>query len=81
MKVRHLLVLALMLFAAMFVGACGGDEKSNEPPQELEDTLGFGSGDGAKEVQSPGREPDPRLHEGTGLRLHPRRPVRPAAGA
>jgi hypothetical protein len=44
--------LALMLFAAVFVGACGGDEKSNEPPQELEDTLGFGSGDGAKEVQS-----------------------------
>jgi hypothetical protein len=52
MKVRHLLVLALMLFAAVFVGACGGDEKSNEPPQELEDTLGFGSGDGAKEVQA-----------------------------
>ena len=52
MKVRHLLVLALMLLAAMFVGACGGDEKSNEPPQELEDTLGFGSGDGAKEIQA-----------------------------
>ena len=52
MKVRHLLVLALMLFAAVFVGACGGDEKSNEPPQEIEETLGVGSGDGAKEVQS-----------------------------
>jgi hypothetical protein len=52
MKVRHLLVLALMLFAAVLVGACGGEEKSNEPPQELEDTLGFGSGDGAKEVQA-----------------------------
>jgi hypothetical protein len=51
MKVRRPVALALMLFAAAFVGACGGDEKSNEPPQELEDTLGFG-GDAAKEVQS-----------------------------
>ena len=33
------------------VAGCGGDENSNEPPQELEDTLGFG-GDTAKEVQS-----------------------------
>ena len=52
MKVRHLLVLALMLVAAGLVAGCGGDAKSNEAPQELEDTLGFGSGDGAKEVQS-----------------------------
>jgi hypothetical protein len=52
MKVRHLLVLALILIAAAIAAGCGGDEKSNEPPQELEDTLGFGSGDGAKEVQS-----------------------------
>ena len=51
MKVRHVLALALMLIAAVLVAGCG-DEKSNEPPQELEDTLGFGSGDGAKEVQS-----------------------------
>jgi hypothetical protein len=51
MKVRHLLTLALMLIAAVFVAACGDDDKSNEPPQELEDTLGFG-GDSAKEVQS-----------------------------
>jgi hypothetical protein len=53
MKVRHLLLaLALTLFTAVLVAGCGGDDKSNEPPQELEDTLGFGSGDGAKEVQS-----------------------------
>jgi hypothetical protein len=51
MKVRHLVALALMLFAAALVAGCGGDDKSNEPPQELEDTLGFG-GDAAKEVQS-----------------------------
>ncbi|MGH2978679.1 MAG: hypothetical protein ACRDLQ_03460 [Solirubrobacterales bacterium] len=49
-KVRHLLILALALIAAALVAGCG-DEKSNEPPQELEDTLGFG-GDAAKEVQS-----------------------------
>jgi hypothetical protein len=52
MKVRHLLALALMLIAAVLVAGCGGDNNSNEAPQELEDTLGFGSGDGAKEVQS-----------------------------
>ena len=52
MKVRHLLGLALMLLAVALVAGCGGDESSNEPPQELEDTLGFGSGDSAKEVQS-----------------------------
>jgi hypothetical protein len=52
MKLRHLLGLALILLAAALVAGCGGDEKSNEPPQELEDTLGFGGGDSAKEVQS-----------------------------
>jgi len=52
MTVRHLLGLALMLLAVALVAGCGGDESSNEPPQELEDTLGFGSGDSAKEVQS-----------------------------
>jgi hypothetical protein len=50
MKLRHLLGLALIMLAAALVAGCG-DEKSNEPPQELEDTLGFG-GDAAKEVQS-----------------------------
>jgi hypothetical protein len=49
---RHrLLVLAFAAIAAILVAGCGGDEKSNEPPQELEDTLGFG-GDAAKEVQA-----------------------------
>jgi hypothetical protein len=52
MKLRRLVALALMLFAAALVAGCGDDNKSNEAPQELEDTLGFGSGDGAKEVQS-----------------------------
>jgi hypothetical protein len=52
MRMRHLLGLALILLAAAMVAGCGGDEKSNEPPQEIEDTLGFGGGDGAKEVQS-----------------------------
>ena len=40
-----------MPIAALAVAGCGGDDKSTEPPQELEDTLGFG-GDGAKEIQS-----------------------------
>lgn len=51
MKVRHLVALALMLCAAVVAAGCGGDDKSTEPPQELEDTLGFG-GDAAKEVQA-----------------------------
>jgi hypothetical protein len=51
MKVRHLVALALMLCAAFVAAGCGGDDKSTEPPQELEDTLGFG-GDAAKEVQA-----------------------------
>ena len=49
---RHrLLVMALMAIAAIAIAGCGGDDKSAEPPQELEDTLGFG-GDNAKEVQA-----------------------------
>ncbi len=48
---RRLLPLVLMGIAALFAVGCGGDDKSNEPPQELEDTLGFG-GDNAKEVQA-----------------------------
>lgn len=48
---RRLLVLVLIGVAALFVVACGGDDKSSEPPQELEDTLGFG-GDNAKEIQA-----------------------------
>jgi hypothetical protein len=51
MKVRHLVALALVLCAAVVAAGCGGDDKSTEPPQELEDTLGFG-GDAAKEVQA-----------------------------
>lgn len=51
MKVRHLVALVLMLCAAVVAAGCGGDDKSTEPPQELEDTLGFG-GDAAKEVQA-----------------------------
>jgi hypothetical protein len=52
MKVRHLVALGLMMLAAAVVAGCGGDDSSTEPPQELEDSLGFGSGDQAKEVQA-----------------------------
>ena len=49
---RHrFLVMALMTVAAIAIAGCGGDDKSAEPPQELEDTLGFG-GDNAKEIQA-----------------------------
>jgi hypothetical protein len=49
---RHrLLVIVLAVIAGVAVAGCGGDDKSNEPPQELEDTIGFG-GDSAKEVQA-----------------------------
>ncbi len=49
---RHrLLVMALMTIAAIAIAGCGGDDKSAETPQELEDTLGFG-GDNAKEIQA-----------------------------
>jgi hypothetical protein len=48
---RHrLIVMALMTIAALAIAGCG-DDKSTEPPQEIEDTLGFG-GDKAKEVQA-----------------------------
>lgn len=52
MKVRPLLALAFILIAAALVAGCGGDEKSNEPPPEIEETLGFGGGDATKEIQS-----------------------------
>ena len=49
---RHrLLVMALMTIAGIAIAGCGGDDKSAEPPQELEDTIGFG-GDSAKEIQA-----------------------------
>jgi hypothetical protein len=49
---RHrLLVMALTTIAAIAIAGCGGDDKSAEPPQELEDTIGFG-GDSAKEIQA-----------------------------
>jgi hypothetical protein len=49
---RHrLLVIVLAVFAGLAVAGCGGDDKSAEPPQEFEDTIGFG-GDSAKEVQA-----------------------------
>jgi hypothetical protein len=48
---RRLLFLVLIAVAAIVVAGCGGDENSNEPKEELEDTLGFG-GDAAKEVQA-----------------------------
>ena len=47
----RLVVLVLAGVVALLAVGCGGDDKSNEPPQELEDTLGFG-GDSAKEVQA-----------------------------
>jgi hypothetical protein len=52
MKVRPLLAFAFILIAAALVAGCGGDEKSNEPPPEIEETLGFGGGDATKEIQS-----------------------------
>src|SRR5512134_3398292 len=39
MKVRHFVALALVLCAAVVAAGCGGDDKSTEPPQGLEDTL------------------------------------------
>jgi hypothetical protein len=48
---RRALVLALISIAAIAIAGCGGDDKSAEPPQELEDTIGFG-GDSAKEIQA-----------------------------
>lgn len=49
---RHrLFLVALMAIMLVAIAGCGGDDKSAEPPAELEDTLGFG-GDGAKEIQS-----------------------------
>jgi hypothetical protein len=48
---QRLLVMVLMTIAAIAIAGCGGDDKSAEPPRELEDTIGFG-GDSAKEVQA-----------------------------
>jgi hypothetical protein len=51
-ELRHrALVLALISIVALAIAGCGGDDKSAEPPQELEDTIGFG-GDSAKEIQA-----------------------------
>jgi hypothetical protein len=51
-ELRHrALVLALISIVAIAIAGCGGDDKSAEPPQELEDTIGFG-GDSAKEIQA-----------------------------
>jgi hypothetical protein len=51
-ELRHrALVLALISIVAVAIAGCGGDDKSAEPPQELEDTIGFG-GDSAKEIQA-----------------------------
>jgi hypothetical protein len=47
---RRVLVLLLISIAAIAIAGCG-DDKSAEPPQELEDTIGFG-GDSAKEIQA-----------------------------
>ena len=48
---RHPLLFAVMAIVVLSVAGCGGGDKSTEPPQELEDTIGFG-GDSAKEVQA-----------------------------
>jgi hypothetical protein len=48
---RRLLVLALAALAAVAIAACGGDDKSNEPPPEIEETLGF-SREGIMELQT-----------------------------
>jgi hypothetical protein len=48
---RRLLVLASTAITAILIAGCGGDEKSNEPPAELEEQLGF-SRSGIMELQS-----------------------------
>jgi hypothetical protein len=49
---RHPFVFLASLAIAVFLTAgCGGDEKSNQPPAELEETLGF-SREGIMELQS-----------------------------
>jgi hypothetical protein len=48
---RLVLVLVLIACGGVVAAGCGGDDKSNEPPQELEDSIGFG-GDAAKERQA-----------------------------
>jgi hypothetical protein len=47
---RRIFLLITMVFATMLVAGCG-DEKKNEAPVELEDTLGF-SREGTLELQS-----------------------------
>jgi hypothetical protein len=50
-RLRHrLLLIASVVIAAVLFAGCG-DEKSNEPPKELEETLGF-SREGIMELQS-----------------------------
>jgi len=51
MNPLRLLVLALLAITAIPIAGCGSDNKSNEPPAELEDTLGF-SREGTMELQS-----------------------------
>ncbi len=51
-QLRHrLLFLAFLAITAIPIAGCGSDNKSNEPPAELEDTLGF-SREGTMELQS-----------------------------
>ena len=79
---RHrLLVMALMTIAAIAVAGCGGDDKSAEPPQELEDTLGFGGEDSAKELQSRVENRIRECMKAQGFEYSPGGPVRAAAGA
>ena len=78
---RHrLLVIALIAIAAITVAGCGGDDNSAEPPQELEDTLGFLGGDNAKEIQARVENRIGDRHASPGLRVPAGRPVRAATG-
>jgi hypothetical protein len=50
-RLAFLAFAAITLVTLVLVAGCGGDEKSNEPPKELEEQLGF-SREGIMELQS-----------------------------
>ncbi len=78
---RPLAVAVAVGTALVLLAACGGGGSSNNGDQvPVEEQLGLEQ-DGILAAPGQGREPHPRLHEGAGLRLHPRRPAGPAGRA